>query len=146
MTEQDIEREVGRYMDLPYRVELTPDGDGWFVRVPDLPYCMSQGDTIEEAMAMIRDAQRGWLTVRLAKGLSIPGPTTPSYSDDEHTGAFGSSVRVPQTVQHALSQAAERTGITVDAYVGAILAHAVDHESSLVSEASSIRKKRIDVA
>jgi len=36
MTEQDIEREVERYMGLPYRVELTPDGDGWFVRVPDL--------------------------------------------------------------------------------------------------------------
>lgn len=104
MTEQDIEREVERYMDLPYRVELTPADDGWFVRMPDLPYCMSQGDTIEEAMAMIRDAQRGWLTVRLAKGLPIPDPTTPSYSD------------------------------------------AIDHESALVSELSSAREERVDVA
>ncbi len=55
-----MEREVERYMALPYRVELIPSVDGGFVvRIPDLPGCLSQGETVEEAMAMIRVAQRG---------------------------------------------------------------------------------------
>ncbi len=86
MTELDIEREMERYMGLPYRIELTPSDSGWFVRLPDLPYCMSQGDTVDDAMEMIRDAQRGWLAVRIAKNLPIPTPTVPSYGDEEKGG------------------------------------------------------------
>ena len=33
---------------------------GWFVRVVEKPGCMSQGDTIAEALAMIADAIHAW--------------------------------------------------------------------------------------
>ena len=48
-----------------YRVELQPDMEdgGYVVDCPALPGCLSQGDTIEEALSMIRDAIRGHLAI-----------------------------------------------------------------------------------
>jgi predicted RNase H-like HicB family nuclease len=48
-----------------YAVELQPDLEdgGYVVDCPALPGCMSQGDTIEESLSMIRDAIRGHLAV-----------------------------------------------------------------------------------
>lgn len=48
-----------------YEVELQPDLDdgGYVADCPALPGCMSQGDTIEEALSMIRDAIRGHLAI-----------------------------------------------------------------------------------
>ena len=48
-----------------YEVVLQPDLEdgGYVVECPSLPGCVSQGDTVEEALAMIRDAIRGHLAV-----------------------------------------------------------------------------------
>jgi predicted RNase H-like HicB family nuclease/DNA-binding transcriptional MerR regulator len=48
-----------------YNVNLEPDLEdgGYVVECPALPGCISQGDTIEEALGMIRDAIRGHLAV-----------------------------------------------------------------------------------
>ena len=52
---------------LPYSLEFIPD-DGWFVAVPEMPGCMSVGDTKEDAQTMIRDAIEGWIGVCLEDG------------------------------------------------------------------------------
>jgi predicted RNase H-like HicB family nuclease len=48
-----------------YTVELQPDLEdgGYVVECPSLPGSMSQGDTVEEALSMIRDAIRGHIAV-----------------------------------------------------------------------------------
>lgn len=48
-----------------YNVVLHPDTEdgGYWVECPGLPGCVSQGDTIEEALAMIKDAIEGHLQV-----------------------------------------------------------------------------------
>jgi predicted RNase H-like HicB family nuclease len=48
-----------------YGIKLEPDLEdgGYVVECPSLPGCMSQGDTVEEALSMIRDAIRGHLAV-----------------------------------------------------------------------------------
>ena len=119
-----IENAVEQYMAKPYRVELTPDEGGWFVRIPELPYCMSQGDTVEEAMEMIRDAQRGWLTVALENGDAIPDPQEPSYTSDAgYSGKF--NVRVPKELHRDLAQAAEQQGVSLNLFVATALARAL---------------------
>jgi predicted RNase H-like HicB family nuclease len=53
-----------------YPVVVSPDSeDGGFVaECPALPGCVSEGATVEEAMANIRDAIEGCLTVLREKG------------------------------------------------------------------------------
>ncbi|MCH8312658.1 MAG: MerR family transcriptional regulator [Nitrospinae bacterium] len=49
-----------------YKVVLRPDLEdgGFWVECPSLPGCASQGDTVEEALAMIKDAIQGHLEVK----------------------------------------------------------------------------------
>jgi antitoxin HicB len=59
-----------------YPVILTPDlEDGGFVaECPAIPGCVSEGDTVEEAIANIRDAIEGCLAVLREQGQPIPVP------------------------------------------------------------------------
>ena len=45
-------RTVDEYMKLPYKMEIIPDTEegGYAVSFPDLPGCLTVGDTIEEAI------------------------------------------------------------------------------------------------
>ncbi len=52
---------------LTYNVELKPQEEGGYtVTVPALPGCISEGDTMEEALENIKDAVEGYIKV-LAK-------------------------------------------------------------------------------
>ncbi len=113
-------RTVERYMALPYRVELIPSVEGGYVvRLPDLPGCVSQGDTVEEAMEMIRDAQRGWVEVMLENGRPVPEPAEAAG----YSGKF--TLRVPRRVHRALTEVAEAEGVSVNLFAASVLAMAV---------------------
>ncbi len=57
-----------------YTIILHPDIDegGYTVTVPSLPGCVTQGDTLEEAIAMAKDAIKLHLEVLAADGELIP--------------------------------------------------------------------------
>jgi len=48
-----------------FKIILHPDPEdgGFWVECPELPGCSSQGDSVEEALDMIKDAIRGHLEV-----------------------------------------------------------------------------------
>jgi len=50
------------------------DGGGFLATVPDLPGCMSDGDTREAAARNIEDAIVAWLEEARALGRDIPQP------------------------------------------------------------------------
>jgi antitoxin HicB len=63
-----------------YRILLTPDHwddgtPGFFAEVPDLPGCMSQGETADEAVDSVRQAMLDWMAAMLEDGRGIPPPT-----------------------------------------------------------------------
>ena len=64
---------------LEYRVVIEPlapkDGGGFVATVPDLPGCMSDGETPEEALANVRDAVAAWIEEARALGRSVPKPS-----------------------------------------------------------------------
>lgn len=60
-------------MDYTVVIERADDGS-YSVYVPDLPGCISCGDTHEEALQMIREAIRGHLDVLREHGEPIPPP------------------------------------------------------------------------
>jgi predicted RNase H-like HicB family nuclease len=49
-----------------FKVILHPDLEdgGYWIECPELPGCSSQGDSVEEALDMIRDAIKGHLEVQ----------------------------------------------------------------------------------
>jgi predicted RNase H-like HicB family nuclease len=50
--------------------------ENWGASVPDLPGCISTGETLEEAQRNIREAIQLHLEGLKAEGLPIPEPTT----------------------------------------------------------------------
>ncbi len=60
-----------------YPVIVIPDSEdgGFVVECPSISGCVSQGDTVEEAMANIRDAIEGCLAVLKEAGEPFPTPT-----------------------------------------------------------------------
>lgn len=57
-----------------YGVILVPDGDGWFAQHPDLPGCVADGDTREEALKRLDVCRAMWIENALAEGLPVPEP------------------------------------------------------------------------
>lgn len=54
----------------------TEDGTEFYARVPDLPGCITTGDTLEDAIEQITDAASGWLVAAEDHGDPIPSPTS----------------------------------------------------------------------
>ena len=63
--------------DYPLIIEPLPieDGGGFVALAPDLPGCMSDGDTPEEALTNIRDAIECWIEAARDQGRAIPAPS-----------------------------------------------------------------------
>jgi predicted RNase H-like HicB family nuclease len=64
---------------LRYPVLIEPltedDGGGFLATVPDLPGCMSDGETPEEAIANVQDAIVAWLEAAQEMGRPVPEPS-----------------------------------------------------------------------
>ena len=64
---------------LQYSVVVEPlseeDGGGFIATVPDLPGCMSDGETPEEALANVRDAIAAWIEAAEDMGHAVPPPS-----------------------------------------------------------------------
>jgi len=61
-----------------YTVVLNPEADGGFsVTVPALPEIATQGEALEDALAMARDAIELSLAYRRDEGLPIPEDAAP---------------------------------------------------------------------
>ena len=63
------------YLNLSYAITLYPEPDGGYtVMIVDLVGCLSQGDTLEEAVANIQEAKHAWLETAWECGDNIPLP------------------------------------------------------------------------
>ena len=61
-------------MKLVYPAIFTPfdEGNGFTVEVPDLPGCVTEGNTLVEAIEMGTDAASGWILGEIEDGNSFP--------------------------------------------------------------------------
>ena len=66
-------------VELRYPVVLEPlppeDGGGFVAFVPDLPGCMSDGETPEQALTNVRDAIAAWVEAAAEDGRPVPAPS-----------------------------------------------------------------------
>jgi predicted RNase H-like HicB family nuclease len=68
---------LGYYLSLKYPMSIYPEDEGGYtVMIPDLPGCISQGETLEEALANIDESRQLWLeTVYFSQKRAIPLPS-----------------------------------------------------------------------
>ncbi len=98
-----------------YPIILTPDGSGYVVTVPDLEI-NTQGNNLEEAIYMARDAIGAWGICQQDMGREIPRP---SEKEPAHgTGELISWVDIDFDKYRRVSDmTSERTNITLPRYL-----------------------------
>ena len=69
-------KSVDYYMKLPYEMEINSDTSeqGYVVSFPELPGCITCGETLESALANAENCKREWLSAALEMKISIPIP------------------------------------------------------------------------
>lgn len=83
---------------------------GYAVSCPELPGCISCGDTIEETMANIEDAKIAWLSAALEEGMAIPEPE----NLENYSGQF--KIRMPKSLHKQLAEHSKKEGISMNQY------------------------------
>ena len=106
------------YMSLPYRLEIIPDPDegGYVASYPELPGCITCGDTVEAAVRNAEDAKREWLLTAMEAGNEIPEPD----SVEMYSGQF--KLRIPKSLHKSLAEHSKREGISMNQYCLYLLA------------------------
>ena len=77
-------------MKLVYPAYFSPleGSDGYCVTFPDLPGCVTQGDSLSDSIEMAVDAASGWVLDELEDGKPAPKPSKPSSIKVENDGDF----------------------------------------------------------
>ena len=62
-------KKIDEYLNMPYRMEIVPDtAEGGFVAsFPELPGCITCGETAEMAAANAEDAKKEWLIAAITQ-------------------------------------------------------------------------------
>ena len=112
MTKKEIESVVNTYMQKKYKFELIADADegGYVISYPDLPGCLSSGETAEAAIANGEDARREWLYAMAEDGKKIPEP----FDAEEFSGQF--RLRMPRSLHKHLAERSKAEGVSMNQY------------------------------
>jgi len=103
-----------------YRITVRPlskeEGGGYLAEYPEIPGCMSDGKTIEEAIANGREALRDCLDVFEKSGRKAPKPGVEAAQWRQ---------RLPRTLYLRLTEQAKREGVSINSLVTAMIAEAI---------------------
>ncbi len=106
------------------------DGGGFLITFPDLPGCVSDGETEAEAVANGREAFASLVSALHDMGRDIPAP---SFTQDMATtpGASGKFVaRVPKSIHAKLAARAKAEGVSLNTLVLSFIAEGLGRRES----------------
>ncbi len=111
-----------------YPFEIRPlskaEGGGFLVSYPDFSECISDGETIDEAIANGKDALIVTIAALEAKGFPAPKPNSGGVA----SGKF--VARVPKSVHAELSARAKSEGVSLNSLVLTFLAEGLGRRKS----------------
>ena len=112
---------IEEYMQLPYRLEIVPDTEesGFVASYPELPGCLTTGETMTDAAMNALDAKRAWLEAALADGVPIAEPVG-SSATNAYSGQF--KLRIPKSLHRTLAERSRAEGISINQYCLYLLA------------------------
>jgi antitoxin HicB len=98
------------------RIELRQlteeEGGGWLATFPDLPGCMSDGETPEEALHNAAEAETAWLAAnaKWGKSKAVEKPAR-------------LVARLPRSIHRDLQARANEEGVSINTMMVSLLAH-----------------------
>lgn len=107
-----MNKDLGYYMSLPYRVEVVEDKaeGGFALRCPELNGCLTAAPTVEEGFRRLEDAKREWFAACLEEGTAIPEPSR----TEDYSGQF--KLRLPRSLHRRLAQRSSEEGVSMNQY------------------------------
>jgi antitoxin HicB len=104
--------------DYPFTIRLLSEeeGGGYFIEFLDLPGCISDGETIEEAIRNGHDAVACWIAAAKELGRTIPKPG----ALESQSGKWVQ--RVPKSIHLRLTEKAKEEGVSLNTLVVSMLA------------------------
>lgn len=108
-----IRKDLNYYMGLnwTYRFEWSDEDNGYVASVAELKGCMSFGETIEEATAMIKDALASHLSACLEADFNIPEPVKPIDCKGKIP------YRTTPEKHYRIAKRAKAKGISINAFI-----------------------------
>lgn len=112
MKKTTMKKSLNDYMMMNYRMEIVEDRDegGFVVSFPDLPGCITCGQTIESAVANAMDAKKAWLEAAIEDNIEIQEPD----GLEDYSGQF--KLRIPRSLHRLLAEHSKREGISMNQY------------------------------
>ena len=93
------------------------NGNGYTVEVPDLPGCVSEGDSLADAILMGTDAASGWILDELEDGNPIPEASRVEDLQPEKGGIINLLVLDMDSYAEKYGEKAVRKNISIPAYM-----------------------------
>lgn len=106
---------------------LKDDGGGYMITFPDLPGCMSDGETLEQALVNGKDAFNGWIAAQVDMGRQIPVPT--HYDEEGKPVKFVQ--RLPRSLHASLQTRARAEGVSINTLVLALIAEGLGRHEGI---------------
>jgi antitoxin HicB len=98
------------------------EGGGYVATVPDLPGCMSDGETMAEAAANVTDAIEAWIAAAQEMGRPVPKPGD---------GRSEFRQRLPRTLHAQLTELARLEGVSLNTLITSLLAESVGRREAV---------------
>lgn len=115
------EKDLNYYLNLAYTIKLYPDSEGGYVaQIEDLPGCLTQGDTLEEAVDNINEARELWIETAYEAGDPIPLP----LSQNNYSGKI--LVRMPKSLHRDLIQKATTEDVSLNQCIISLISRAIE--------------------
>ncbi|MBC7648694.1 MAG: type II toxin-antitoxin system HicB family antitoxin [Vitreoscilla sp.] len=116
-------------LDYPFEIKAlsTEDGGGFLISYPDFAECISDGETVAEAITNGADALHATIATLKARKLPVPQPGSGGVA----SGKF--VARVPKTVHAQLTMRAKSEGVSLNALVLTFIAQGLGASRRSVS-------------
>lgn len=110
-----------RLEEYPFTVRplIKEEGGGYLCEFPDVPHCMGDGETVEEAIRDGRDALWSCLETLRELGRPIPPPSRPK-DEEAYSGRW--NMRVPRSLHRRLAERARVEGVSLNTLAVTLLA------------------------
>ncbi|CAK8718791.1 HicB-like antitoxin of toxin-antitoxin system domain-containing protein [Candidatus Electronema halotolerans] len=114
---------MGRKVNYPFEVRplTAEEGGGFLILFPDLPGCIADGETLEEAVMNGLDAVHSWLATAEEFNDPIPEPESSSRLVQ----------RLPKSLYAKLAACARQEGVSMNTLVTAMIAESLERRTIL---------------